>query len=147
SRRDAAGAVPAAGLALRGEQALLGPVGGDLRERHRRLETPAGGSGLERLYGHRFTYTPSKNSMGFSPAARRTYAFFQSRRWPTNRPIRFHLPARLETRTESTLTLKSISTAAFTSILLASGSTSKHTVFAASFIRVDCSVMSGRRIT
>src|SRR5689334_5402399 len=54
--------------------------------------------GLNFLSG--IDYTPSKNSIGFSPAARRTYAFFQSFRCPMNLPIRFHLPARLATRTD-----------------------------------------------
>src|SRR5262249_20760175 len=101
--------------------------------------------GLNFLTGITVPYTPSKNS-SFSPGARRTYAFFQSLRWPRNRPMRFHFPWRLATRTSATLTPKSFSTARRISILLARRSTSKQTVLVASFNLVDFSEISGRRI-
>src|SRR5208283_1623358 len=55
----------------------------------------------------------------FSPAFSRTYAFFQSGRYPTNLPRRRSLPSKLAVRTESTFTLKMLCTACLISVLLA----------------------------
>src|SRR5688572_3019906 len=144
--RHAALRVPSAGRAHADRQRLLRTLVRDLLERQRRLKTPPR-RGRVVLFERHLAYTPSKNSIGFSPGASRTYAFFQALRWPTNLPMRFHFPSRLATRTSATLTPKSVCTARAISILLASRSTSKHTVLVASFSRVAFSVMSGRRIT
>src|SRR5437879_2465700 len=77
-----------------------------------------------------------------------TIAFFQSRRRPWKRPIRLSFPSNDAVRTDATLTLKTVSTAARISTLLASGRTRNATVFCSSFWRMLFSVMSGRiRIT
>ena len=83
----------------------------------------------------------------FSPAFNRTYAFFQSARYPANRPRRRSLPAVIDVRTSSTFTLKSVCTACRICVLFAPAATSKHSVRSASFLVTPFSVTSGRLIT
>src|SRR4029077_3544604 len=61
------------------------------------------------------------------PGFRLTYAFFQPRRRPMNRPKRFSLPLTIEMWTVYTSHFHMSSTAAFTSGLVASGATRKIT--------------------
>ena len=90
---------------------------------------------------------PPRPARSCGRAASVTIAFFQSERWPSKRPIRFHLPCTEDVRTSATLTLKTRSTAWRISTLLASFATWNVTVFCSSFCRMLFSVMSGRYST
>jgi hypothetical protein len=96
---------------------------------------PAGVSGLRPLQelGH------------FSPSRSVTYAFFQSGRWPANRPWRFTLPcAYRRAHVRPPWRRAAVSTARLISILLAPRATSNTIVRPSSRRIAVFSVMSGR---
>src|SRR5579863_1934498 len=112
------------------------------------LSPQASRSGTEKLKADscQVPYRLPTYSGIFSPAFRRTYAFFQSGRKPVYFPRRRSLPSTFEVRTAATFTLKSASTACFTSVLVASGATSNTSVSSVSFLFSPFSVIRGRRI-
>ena len=106
---DAAAAVAAAGLALADDQRLFRRLLGDVLARHHRCETARRGCRTICLYRPwlRSPCTPAS----FRPPSSRTYAFFQSERYPEKRPRRRSLPALLTVRTSATFTLNTFWTA------------------------------------
>src|SRR5262245_37161565 len=140
--RDAPVDVPSVRPALRAQETLLGLLLRDVVVRDVREVASRGRRRLDDPDGH-VRYAPSTSSILW-PGASVTTAFFQSERRPSARPIRFSFPSNEAVRTEVTLTLNTLSTAARISTLLASGRTRKATVFISSFCRMLFSVISGR---
>src|SRR6266849_6502506 len=92
------------------------------------------------------SYKFSAYSIIFSPSASFTYAFFQSRRYPSFWPRRRILPTKFAVRTAATFTLKICCTASLISVLVAFDETSKTTVCCVSFTPRPFSVMIRCRI-
>src|SRR6267378_1715944 len=92
------------------------------------------------------SYKFSAYSIIFSPSASFTYAFFQSRRYPSLWPRRRILPTKFAVRTPETFTLKICCTASLICVFVALAETSNTTVCCVSFTPRPFSVMIGRRM-
>src|SRR5687768_7489117 len=123
--------IPAAGPQVKGRQRFFRSLLRQLLRRDDRHSTAARRRWLIRFQSHGRVFLVSRAlgantyalsySSSFSPSLSLTKAFFQSDRFPENRPKRLILPCTLRTLTRSTLTFNSVSTACLICTRLASG--------------------------
>ena len=149
-RRELAAVVAAARSLERLDQRLVRLGRRDLVERLHALEPAARRRRLVVANRHDAILRSTRLRGTPAPSRRpcsRTQAFFQSGRWPTNRPCRLNLPCMICVRTDATFDPNSFSTARLMSIFVASRATSNTTTRRLSRAIVVFSVTSGRRMT